>query len=72
MVKLMKKIIDVEGITCEHCVSTIQKAIKNLSGIIKVDVDIPKKKVIVEFNQSLKNSEEILKKIKEAGFEIRM
>jgi copper chaperone len=68
----MKKIIDVDGITCDHCVATIKKAIESLSGIIGVDVYIQKKQVIVEFNESLKNSEKILEKIGETGFEVRM
>ena len=68
----MQKIIDVDGITCDHCVATIKKAIESLSGIIKVNVDIQKQQVVVEFNESLKNSKKILEKIGEAGFEVRM
>ena len=68
----MRKIIDVDGITCDHCVATIKKAIESLSGIIKVNVDIQKQQVVVEFNESLKNSKKILEKIGEAGFEVRM
>jgi P-type Cu2+ transporter len=47
MVILMKKIIDVDGITCDHCIATIQKAIESLSGIVRVNVDIPKKKLLL-------------------------
>jgi copper chaperone len=68
----MQKIIDVDGITCEHCVTTIKKSIESLSGIVSVNVDIQKQQVIVDFNGSLKNSEKILEKIGEAGFEVRM
>ena len=67
----MEKIIDVDGITCDHCVVTIKTAIESLSGIIRVNVDIQKKQVIVEFNESLKDSKKILEKIEEAGFEVR-
>ena len=67
----MKKIIDVDGITCDHCVATIKKSIESLAGIIKVNVDIQKQQVVVEFNESLKNSKKILEKIGEAGFEVR-
>ena len=67
----MQKIIDVDGITCDHCVATIKKSIESLAGIIKVNVDIQKQQVIVDFNESLKNSKKILEKIGEAGFEVR-
>ena len=68
----MQKIIDVDGITCEHCVATIKKSIESLSWINRVNVDIQKKQVIVDFNESLKNSKKILEKIGEAGFVVRM
>ena len=67
----MEKIIDVDGITCEHCVATIKKSIESLSGIVRVNVDIQKKQVVVDFNESLNNSKKILEKIGEAGFEVR-
>jgi copper chaperone CopZ len=67
----MQKIIDVDGITCDHCVATIKKSIESLAGIIKVNVDIQNQQVIVDFNESLKNSKKILEKIGEAGFEVR-
>ena len=68
---LMQKIIDVDGITCDHCVATIKKSIKSLPGINSVNVVIQKQQVIVDFNESLKNSKKILEKIGEAGFEVR-
>ena len=43
----MEKIIDVDGITCDHCVATIKTAIESMSGIIRGNVDIQKKQVIV-------------------------
>ena len=43
----MEKIIDVDGITCDHCVATIKTAIESLSGIIRVNVDIQKNKLLL-------------------------
>ena len=39
----MNKIINVDGITCEHCVDTIKEAVGILDGVFSVDVDIEKK-----------------------------
>ena len=44
----MNKILNVDGITCEHCVDTIKEAVETLDGVLSVDVDIEKKQVIVE------------------------
>ena len=40
----MNKILNVDGITCEHCVDTIKEAVKILDGVFSVDVDIKKNK----------------------------
>jgi len=68
----MNKIINVDGITCEHCVDTIKEAVEILDGVFNVDVDIEKKQVVVEFNEKIAKLENLIAKIKEVGFEVRM
>jgi len=39
----MKKIkINVEGMTCEHCVESVNKAVNKVNGVIKVDTSLSK------------------------------
>lgn len=64
------KTLNIEGMSCEHCVQTIQKAVKNLSGIRKVVVSLEKKEVEVEFDESKTDVEAISEKITHAGFEV--
>ena len=68
----MNKIINVDGITCEHCVDTIKEAVEILDGIFSVDVDIEKKQVVVEFDEKIAKKEDLIDKIEEVGFEVRM
>ena len=68
----MNKIINVDGITCEHCVDTIKEAVEILDGVLRVDVDIEKKQVVVEFNEKLAKPVDLIHKIEEVGFEVRM
>ena len=68
----MNKIINVDGITCEHCVDTIKEAVEILDGVFSVDVDIEKKQVVVEFDEKIAKAEDLIDKIEEVGFEIRM
>jgi len=68
----MNKILNVDGITCEHCVDTIKEAVGILDGVFSVDVDIEKKQVVVEYDEKLAKSEDIIDKIEEVGFQIRM
>ena len=51
-----------------HCVDTIKEAVE----IIVVDVDIEQKQIVVEFDEKLANPEELIDKIEEIGFEVRV
>ena len=64
------KNIQVEGMTCGHCVETVTQAVSSLDGIRQVSVDLDKKQVSVDFDESRINSEAISSKITEVGFEV--
>ena len=68
----MNKILNVDGITCEHCVDTIKEAVEILDGVFSVDVDIEKKQVVVEFDEKIAKTEDLIDKIEEVGFKVRM
>jgi copper chaperone len=68
----MNKILNVDGITCEHCVDTIKEAVGILDGVYSVDVDVEKKQVDVEFDEKLAKPEDLIHKIEEVGFEVRI
>ena len=68
----MNKILNVDGITCEHCVDTIKEAVGIVVGVFSVDVDIEKKQVVVEFDEKLAKTEDFILKIEEVGFEAKL
>ena len=47
----MTKILNVDGITCEHCVDTIKESVGSLDCVFSVDVDIENKQVILNFDE---------------------
>ena len=51
---------------------TIKEAAEILDGVLRVDVDIEKKQVVVEFDEKLAKPEDLIDKIEEIGFEVRM
>jgi copper ion binding protein len=67
---MVHKDIQVEGMTCGHCVKTVTQAVNALDGISQVSVDLDKKQVSVDFDESRINSETISSKITEVGFEV--
>ncbi|WP_304226028.1 heavy-metal-associated domain-containing protein [Gracilinema caldarium] len=44
----MTKTLDVEGMTCKHCVMHVTQALKELAGVTIVQVDLATKKAVVE------------------------
>jgi len=64
------KNIIVEGMTCEHCVETVTKAVNSLDGISQVSIDLDKKQVTVDFDDSRTDMDAISSKIIEVGFEV--
>jgi copper chaperone len=45
-------ILSVPDISCEHCERTITSALTRISGVRTVSVDIPGKRVRVEYDES--------------------
>lgn len=69
---MMRKVLKVEGMTCQHCVETVSEAVTKMAGIQRVDVSLEEKEVIVDFDESQTKMEDISAQIVEAGFEIVM
>ena len=67
---MKQELIKVEGMTCQHCVQTIMKALKKIPGLNAIDVSLDNKEVKVCFDDKEINLQEITKKIVEVGFEI--
>ncbi|UCD12359.1 MAG: heavy-metal-associated domain-containing protein [Nitrospinaceae bacterium] len=66
----MIETIQVEGISCGHCVETLDKALKALGGVARVNVDLENKKVEVEFDENRASLQALRTAIVDAGFEV--
>lgn len=65
---MMKKIIYIEGMTCGHCASSVEKALKSVEGVSLVTVDLAAKNAAVETNAV---SEDKLKQaVVNAGYDV--
>lgn len=40
--------LDVDGMSCQHCVANVKKAVEAVSGVSAVDIDLEAGKVTVE------------------------
>ena len=66
--KGMKKIISISGMSCNHCVAHVEKALKGVPGADKVKVDL--KKNLAELKADGISDEAIKAAISEAGYEV--
>jgi len=67
---MKNQVINVNGMSCDHCVQTITTALKGLTGVSTVEVDLEKKVVTVGFEEIKIDLKTISAKINEVGFEV--
>ncbi len=60
--------IKIEGMSCQHCVMRVKKAIEALKGISELDVQIGTVKM--KFDDTQVKKEEIEKAITNAGYKV--
>ncbi|MDE3076490.1 MAG: heavy-metal-associated domain-containing protein [Chloroflexota bacterium] len=53
------KTLRVPDISCEHCERTIRRALSRLDGVAAVEVDVPRKRVHVTYDEALIGLEEL-------------
>ena len=62
----------VDGLACPYCAYGIEKKLKKIDGVKKIDVDLNKGLVIVNVAEGVTLNEEKMKKLfKDAGFTYR-
>ncbi|HSR11317.1 MAG TPA: heavy metal-associated domain-containing protein [Thermodesulfobacteriota bacterium] len=61
--------IKIGGMSCQHCVMSVSKALERLAGVKDVKVDLEKGEATFENAQTLPAGE-IRKAVEKAGFEV--
>lgn len=65
----MKKKIVIEGMSCGHCVGHVNGALKEISGVNAVEVNLGEKSAVVELAHEVSN-EQLVAAVEEAGYEV--
>ena len=63
-----KATLQVEGMSCNHCVKAIENAVKGVGG--SASVDLGSKKVAVEYDQSATSLAAIKEAIEDQGYDV--
>ena len=65
-----KIILNVMGMSCSHCENAVKKAVSALEGVTKVDVDLPGKKVAVEYEADKVTLADFKAAIEDQGYDV--
>jgi copper ion binding protein len=65
----MRKQINIEGMSCEHCVRHVTNALDELDGISNVSVDLQGKNAVIEVKEDVTDTQ-ISAALDDAGYEV--
>jgi copper chaperone len=65
-----KTVLRVDGMSCEHCVKAITKAVGALDGVSEVNVNLDAKSVTITHDAAKTSLDKIKFEIEEQGYEV--
>lgn len=65
----MKKIINIEGMSCEHCVKHVKESLENIKELDSVKVSLLRNAAKVESKENVED-EKLKKAIEDAGYKV--
>ncbi|MFB4210955.1 copper chaperone CopZ [Shouchella sp. 1P09AA] len=66
-----QSIIKVSGMSCQHCVKSIEQALGSLDGVEQVDVALDKEEVSVRYKKDLVSLDGLENEIEEQGYDVK-
>ncbi|RAX55152.1 hypothetical protein CCY99_00180 [Helicobacter sp. 16-1353] len=66
----MKELLNIEGMTCNHCVEKIKKFVGECEGVQNININLENKTLEVEFIEPT-TIENIILAIEDSGFEVK-
>ncbi len=60
-------VLKIEGMTCGHCKSSVEKALLKVPGVTRAEVDLGRKQAVVIGNV---DRSELVKAVDDAGYEV--
>ena len=62
--------LNVQGMSCGHCVKVVETSVGALAGVQEVKVDLAEAKVTVAFDESAVTVDQIKETIDEQGYDV--
>ena len=64
-----KVTLQIEGMSCQHCVQTVTEALKSLAGVRSVKVDLSQDQAVVKFATKQVEVSQMKDAVNQAGFQ---
>jgi len=62
--------LDVTGMTCGHCKSSVEGALKELDGVSNVDVNLDTGKVDVKYDEAKVSADAMREAVEDQGYDV--
>ncbi|MBA2132468.1 heavy-metal-associated domain-containing protein [Capillibacterium thermochitinicola] len=66
----MEKVIQIEGMSCQHCVGHVETALRQVAGVRTVRVDLAQKRATVEVDATV-TDEQLKNAVEELGYDVK-
>jgi copper chaperone len=67
---MTNRIINVDGMSCDHCKMAVTKAVSALEGVSSVEVSLENKTVSVDYEESRLATDAIKQAIEAQGYDV--
>jgi len=67
---MAKSILKIQGMTCNHCVMRVAKALKAVPGVQDAQVDLQKAEAVVTYDDAKVTTEKLSFAVVEAGYKV--
>ena len=69
-VLMSKTTLKIQGMTCNHCVMRVTKALKAIPGVQDAQVDLQKAEAMVSYDETQVNQSEFSAAVVNAGYKV--
>jgi len=63
--------LEIDGMHCASCVSTVEKSLKKIDGVLGANVNLATESATIEYNTNSVRHEDLKKAVEDAGYEVR-
>ncbi len=67
---MVKTTLKIQGMTCNHCVMRVAKALKGVPGVKDAHVDMQKAEAVVTYDESKAGTDKFSTAVAEAGYKV--